>query len=498
VQSPPTIHQQDSWSIALINWSGVQMNTMNSEDAFQALNLFEIMQTNRSTGEIYRELVILDMDANVIKKKDLHNPVEFINATTILATWRGNDTTVLWNYYTDEIEYMNFTGHHEREYNAIDETFFVLTDVRREINGTSYRFDLIEEYNRTGHRVWYLDVYDFIDETQWCPYQDMIGAAADVTHGNTVYFDSDDDIIYFNARNTNTFYKIDHETGELLWSLGEYGDFTLYDKNGVERDNLFYHAHAVEPIDDDTFIIFDNDLHNQTDWNNKLSRILEITIDEVSMVANESWSWIAPAEYYCGWFGDADRLPNGNRLGTFGTRHHEMDIIEDARLVEVDSAGNIVWSIDFLENQYYEYNVYRMERFGLSPFLSTPADYNTTNSNVSISWDAWYNFRPKRTIEGHFEFFFQDIMIDSGSVFYDKFWRPVNLAFDLANLDFGTYNATLCIYDEAGHKTVDTVFILVSQAPIDYGGILGAVGLLGIAGVVIMTWVYLRRNRPEG
>ncbi len=60
------------------------------------------------------------------------------------------------------------------------------------------------------------------------------------------------------------------------------------------------HGHALEKISDDTFIYFDNDLHNQTDATNLRSRIMEIRLNEETMTANVSWEWIAPSDYFSG------------------------------------------------------------------------------------------------------------------------------------------------------------------------------------------------------
>ena len=54
----------------------------------------------------------------------------------------------------------------------------------------------------------------------------------------------------------------------------------MYDIYGDQKDILFYHGHALEIIDDNSFIYFDNDEHNQTNALNRQSRIIEISIDE--------------------------------------------------------------------------------------------------------------------------------------------------------------------------------------------------------------------------
>ena len=50
--------------------------------------------------------------------------------------------------------------------------------------------------------------------------------AADLTHSNSLFFDAENDILYYNARNPNTFYKINHSSSEVIWGLGEHGNFS--------------------------------------------------------------------------------------------------------------------------------------------------------------------------------------------------------------------------------------------------------------------------------
>jgi len=227
---------------------------------------------------------------------------------------------------------------------------------------------------------------------------------------------------------------------------------------------LFYHAHAVEKVDNNTFIIFDNDYHNQTNPSNDRSRILEITIDENTMTANETFSWEGSSQYYSYYWGDADRLPNGNRFGTFGTFDHGSFTDIGARLVEVNSSSQRVWEMNFPNTGNYHYGIYRAERFGFSPFVNNTSPKRFySNQDTILTWDLWYNFRSKRTIAGSYNLYLDDILVESGTVNFDKFWRAVKLSINLGKLSDGMYNATLVVFDEAGHFTSNTFFVNVGS-----------------------------------
>ncbi len=398
------------------------------------------------------------------------------------------------NIYDDATRFLGFYGHHEYEYNPNNETVFTFRYSSKVINNSTYLFDFIDEYDLDGNLVWSLDVSDFITPDMWCPYNDIFMSSPDITHSNSAFYDADEDVIYYNPRNVNTFYKIDHKTGEVIWGLGEYGDFVMYDSLGVRVDDLFFHPHSVERVDDDTFILFDNDHHNQNSETNHISRILEITINDDTMEAFETWSWRGTEEYWSYLWGDADRLPNGNRLGTFGAALRP-GFDDGAHLIEVTEGGEIAWKFSFKTNELYRYGVYRMERFQYNPILDKPLDAHFYPSDdVTLEWQAWYNYRPKRTIMGNYILTMNNTELDSGTFEYDRFWRPSNLSFNLGNLEAGKYDFNLEITDEVGFKANDTILIEVSAIPNMPQTILVPFGFAGILIVFVVVVIIKRRK----
>ncbi|MFX1544547.1 MAG: aryl-sulfate sulfotransferase [Promethearchaeota archaeon] len=460
---PYTPHGSDSTSrLTSSLYGGMSFDLTKTEGYLDGYNLFNLHAINASkhNERINNSLVIFDMDGNLILENSaFRKPVEMIDSTTILGN--SLDGALLWNMETDEYRHTNIKGHHEFEYNPNSNTIFTLNMTHVEIEGESYRFDEICEYALDGSLVWKLDLHDFIDLSDWCPFHDREGGMNDVTHANSIFYDSDEDTIILSVRNVNKFYKINHATGEVIWALGEHGDFTLIDRFGRERTSLFYHAHSVEQIDDDRFILFDNDFHNQTKQFSFRSRILEIEIDDEAMTAKEVWSWTGDVSYFSGWWGDADRLANGNRLGTFGAEI-KYEGPYGARLVEVNDEGEVVWEMSFRDTDDIIYGVYRMERIRFSPILSSEEDVLVSyGTDLDLSWQAWYNFRPKRTMHGTYELYVDDMLSENGAIEYDKFWRPTNMSFNIGSLDVGYHNVTLTVSDEAGHCTTDSVNVSV-------------------------------------
>ena len=152
-----------------------------------------------------------------------------------------------------------------------------------------------------------------------------------LTHANTLDWDYNNNVIYLNLRNTNTFYKINQTTGNLIWACGEFGNFTLLGANGQPLlgvnglpPSLWYHCHDVKEVSPDVFLIFDNDYENNTNPDDCHSQIIEVTLNETSMTAYVNWSWEAPIQYWDNYGGGALLLPNGDFLGNFGDPTHQL------------------------------------------------------------------------------------------------------------------------------------------------------------------------------
>ena len=163
--------------------------------------------------------------------------------------YQGNPVSSVhfWNLTSNEtVDFENIFVHHDVEYNPVTETFLALRDYRRNINGTDILFDKIVELSNTSQILWTWDTYDYLNLEDACPYNDSLfssGFVSDFTHSNTLQWNYNEDTIYLNPRNLNTFYAINKTSGELMWSCGEHGDFELFDKNGTAVSSLWYHGH---------------------------------------------------------------------------------------------------------------------------------------------------------------------------------------------------------------------------------------------------------------
>ena len=424
--------------------------------AFSGYNLF--IRNELTEGPVDRKILISNLNNDIIYEKPLITnenllDIELYNSTTIL--YGSNEGVILWNFETNVTVQFDFTGHHEIEVNYLNDTFLTLVAYDREIENVTYNYDLINEYDSNGDLVRSIDTRDFVEPWQLCPYVIITGQTVDITHANSFIFDEEEKAIYLNCRNLNTFYKIDYVTGEVIWGLGEYGNFTLYDIYGNPRENLFYHSHALDRIDKNTFILFDNDYHNQTDALNQHSRYVEITIDEEKMCANTTWEWIGPIEYWSPIWGDCNRLANQNRLGVFSRTKYQGDPA-GSRVVEVDNEGKVLWEY---VSPYGEtiYSIYRIERIRLSPIVSRPS-LKEENQTLSFEWQIWYNFKSKTNFTGKYYLYLDNHQISTGDFIFPKYWEPIQLNYSLDMLGSGKHTISLIVEDEGGHLSNESAF----------------------------------------
>ncbi len=273
-----------------------------------------------------------------------------------------NWTTHIWNIASNTTnDFPNVISHHDVDYNPVNNTFLTLQDYVKQVGNNNYLIDKIVEVDAQGNVLWTWDTYNYLPLSQADVFNDTSTyngqPVIDFTHANAILWDYNNGIIYLNVRNTNTFYKIDQATGNIIWGCGEFGNFTLVDANGnvlPAGTSLWYHSHDIEQVAPNVFTMFNDDFDNVTNYNDANSQMIEFTLNEQNMTAKIIRSWTAPEQYYASYLGATDLLPNGDWIGDFGTPTHQF--VENqpwnftntgAVLIDVNSAGQIVRTITF-------------------------------------------------------------------------------------------------------------------------------------------------------
>jgi Arylsulfotransferase (ASST) len=124
----------------------------------------------------------------------------------------------------------------------------------------------------------------------------------DYFHINSIDVDHDGNLLV-SARRTCTVYKIDRQTGGVMWRLGgKQSDFEMY--SGARR--AYQHDARRQP--DGTITIFDNGILEVDEH----SRGLVLELDEDAMVAKLVREYVHPDERVAATQGNMQVLPNGN------------------------------------------------------------------------------------------------------------------------------------------------------------------------------------------
>jgi len=220
---------------------------------------------------------------------------------------------------------------------------------------------VFEEIDASGKVVWSLDYAKLVPMPS--------GATGDWCHGNSITVDIAKDAVYVNCRwmgIVKTTYK---NPNTALWHLpASYGKGTGT-MTFSPTTSQYTDVHDPEIHDDGTILFFDNG-----GYDNMMtfppppatvhhSRAVEYKIDEAKKTATLVWefpgtfnvdTWYKNT-WYTPYWGDADRLANGNVLITAGA----MGTASETRIFEVTKAdGKVVW--DFRLGP--DIGVYRADR----------------------------------------------------------------------------------------------------------------------------------------
>lgn len=186
----------------------------------------------------------------------------------------------------------------------------------------------------------------------------------DYFHINGVSLDSDGNLL-ISARHTWTVYKVDHETGAIVWRLGgKQSDLKL----GPGAQFAWQHNAQPEAGQPNTIRIFDNESNGASVQ--PQSRVIDVHVDPqaktatlVDQVVHPNGGISAASQ------GNAQRLPDGHLFVGWGAT---------GRFSEFDSGGNLLLD-GSVPSGYDTYRAYR------SPWVGTP---DTAPTAVASRVDA--------------------------------------------------------------------------------------------------------------
>ena len=197
------------------------------------------------------------------------------------------------------------TIHHEIFLNSkneivtltVDERLFDLTAVGGTKNDT-VKTDGILVLDKEGHKIWEWSVFDVrnpVDDPK------ILSEKNDWGHANAIGIDRDGNYLV-SFYDWNQIWKINSESGELIWKFGENGDFE------IDPGDYFSGQHAVHINHEGDLMLFDNGI------NTYISRTLSFTMDEQNKRIQKVIDAPLAEKYYTDRSGSAYLLENGKIL----------------------------------------------------------------------------------------------------------------------------------------------------------------------------------------
>ncbi len=252
---------------------------------------------------------------------------------------------------TDGIPVETLTFHHEvdelpngniivlgTEWRWVDDYYTSEYDAQAPRQRQKVMGDVILEFEpESGEIVWEWKAFDHMDPYR-IGYETFSGywmrrgfpETIDWSHANNLLYNAQDDAILVNFRYQAAALKIDRETRQIKWILGEpsgWGDLSpkVLQPDGDVR--WPFHQHSPHPTPRGTVLIFDNGNYQSRPFTpprpvaETYSRAVEYEVDEENMRIRELWSSeeMGPDRVVSIAMGDVDWLPEtGNVLVAYG------------------------------------------------------------------------------------------------------------------------------------------------------------------------------------
>jgi hypothetical protein len=332
----------------------------------------------------------------------------------------------------------NYSVHHHFIKN--DSTYFLI-DASRELHpcpddcpdnlpdNIYWKGDQFIELNSNGELIWLWDTFDYIDLLDYNPlYLDRLSNsypqddAMDWTHSNSIFYHQNN--IFVSVRNLSRIIKIDYETKDIIWHLGNENFMSqTYFNNNIE----FSGQHSVQVLDDNNILFFDN--HSLLEP--EISKCIEFSYDEVNDSVNLVWEYTLPDSLFTGSRGDCDRLNNGNTL---------INVGRTGNLIEINNNYDIVWHLKMTDNNLARVDVASFRALRVEDLY--PLFFSFKMDNVDGYYiDQSYNINYSDTISG---------------IIYNKGWEPQSYSYSLLD-----HSGNLIYNNVINLNSNDSGFILI-------------------------------------
>lgn len=201
--------------------------------------------------------------------------------------------------------------------------------------------DGIMVMDRTGKKLWNWSVFDAMD-----PLKDphLLKTKKDWMHANSLNYDTDGNYL-LSFYNNGQIWKIDAQTGKVLWKFGKGGNF------GKPAECDFTQAHAVHINPKGNLMFFDNGVEK------KQSGVFTLKLDEKGLTSTIDMHIKLPKEVFNGRMGSAYMMDDTTVLVCCSKRHI---------VLLADRKGNLLWT---METAMPTYRAEFIPYSGLAPYI---------------------------------------------------------------------------------------------------------------------------------
>lgn len=254
-------------------------------------------------------------------------------------------------------------------------------------NGFIQNFAIQEIDLKTNQLVFYWSALDHIPLTE-----SHISASSaktsnnvwDVYHLNSIGLTDDKDEIIVSSRSTWTIYRINKQSGDIVWRLGgKSSDFK------IDHDAQFSWQHDGRWLSSDTLSLFDDNCCKTaiTPPNTPAARGIVLHLDYKTMHASLKRSYFHDPALQVGSQGNMQSLENGNKFIGWGEDSYYSEYKNQGN-TEEDSSLNTVYSAEMPGNNI-SYRAYRNVWVG-KPYYPPSVVAKSVNekSIVYVSWNG--------------------------------------------------------------------------------------------------------------
>ncbi|MCX7833728.1 MAG: aryl-sulfate sulfotransferase [Ignavibacteria bacterium] len=226
---------------------------------------------------------------------------------------------------------------------------------------------IIQKIDAQKNVVFQWRSWDHIPITE-ARYVNLLAHQIDYIHGNAIEVDYDGNIM-ISCRHTEAIYKINTNTGAIIWKLGgSDNDFTFI------NDSIgFSYQHDIRRLPNGNITLYDNGNNHVP----QISRALEYSLDEVNKIATLVWEYRHTPNVYAYAMGNVQRLPNGNTLIGWGW--------DTLTLTEVTPQKEVVYEL-FLPQAQWSYRAFRFE------WEQVVTGSEQKSNEIPLSFQLYQNF----------------------------------------------------------------------------------------------------------